>query len=83
VHHGNGETPEENKVQRQSTNWDPAQGEVPRPDTITEAVEHTQKGTALPKTQQAVERIRCRYLHPTNGQKQLSPAVKLGKAERS
>jgi hypothetical protein len=25
--------------------WDTAQGEVPRPDTITEAMEHSQKGT--------------------------------------
>jgi hypothetical protein len=25
--------------------WDPAQGEVPRPDTITEAMESSQKGT--------------------------------------
>jgi hypothetical protein len=25
--------------------WDPAQGVVPRPDTITEAMEHSQKGT--------------------------------------
>ena len=25
--------------------WDPAQGEVPKPDTITEAMEHSQKGT--------------------------------------
>jgi hypothetical protein len=24
--------------------WDPAQGEVPRPDTITEAMECSQKG---------------------------------------
>jgi hypothetical protein len=24
--------------------WDPAQGKVPRPDTITEAMEHSQKG---------------------------------------
>jgi hypothetical protein len=39
--------------------------------------------TALRKTQQAVERVRCRYLHPTNGQKQLTPVVELGKAERS
>jgi hypothetical protein len=36
--------------------------------------------TALQKTQQA--RVRCRYLHPTNGQKQLTPVVELGKAER-
>jgi hypothetical protein len=31
----------------------------------------------------AVERVRCRYLHPTNRQKQLTPVVELGKAERS
>jgi hypothetical protein len=24
--------------------WNPAQGEVPSPDTITEAMEHSQKG---------------------------------------
>jgi hypothetical protein len=35
------------------------------------------------KTQQAAERVRCRYLHPTNGQKQLTPVVELQKAERS
>jgi hypothetical protein len=35
--------------------------------------------TALQKTQQAAERVRCRYLHPTNGQKQLTPVVELGK----
>jgi hypothetical protein len=37
--------------------------------------------TALQKTQKAAERIRCRYLHSTNGQKQLTP-VELGKAEK-
>jgi hypothetical protein len=31
--------------------------------------------SALQKTQQAAERVRCRYLHPTNGQKLLSPVV--------
>jgi hypothetical protein len=36
--------------------------------------------TALQKTQQAIERVRCRYLHPTNGQKQLTPVVDLGKS---
>jgi hypothetical protein len=35
--------------------------------------------TALQKTQQAAERDRCRYLHPTNEQKQLTPVVELGK----
>ena len=31
--------------------------------------------TALRKTQQAAERVRCSYLHATNGQKQLTPVV--------
>jgi hypothetical protein len=35
--------------------------------------------TALQKTQQAAERVRSRYLYPTNGQKQLNPVVELGK----
>jgi hypothetical protein len=39
--------------------------------------------TALQKTKQAAERVRCRYLQLTNGQKQLAPVVELGKAERS
>jgi hypothetical protein len=38
--------------------------------------------TALQKTQQETERVRCIYLHPTNGQKQLTPVVELGNAER-
>jgi hypothetical protein len=38
---------------------------------------------ALQKTQQEAARVRCRYLHPTNGQKQLTPVVELEKAERS
>ena len=39
--------------------------------------------TAPQKTQQAAERVRCSYLHQTNGQKQLAPAVELGKAEEA
>ena len=35
--------------------------------------------TALQKIQQTAERFRCRYLHPTNGQKLLAPVVELGK----
>jgi hypothetical protein len=35
--------------------------------------------TVLRKTQQPAERVRCRYLHPTNGQKQLTPIVELWK----
>jgi hypothetical protein len=38
--------------------------------------------TVLRKTQQAAEKVRYRYLYPTNGQKQLTTAVELGKAER-
>jgi hypothetical protein len=32
------------------------------------------------KMQQAVERVNCRYLHPTRGQKLLTPVVELGKS---
>jgi hypothetical protein len=39
--------------------------------------------TALQNTQQAVERIRCRYLYPINEQKLLTPVVELEKAEGS
>jgi hypothetical protein len=39
--------------------------------------------TALLKTQQTAKRIRCRYWHPDNGQKLLTPVVELEKAERS
>jgi hypothetical protein len=44
------------------------------------------KGTimnTLRKTQQTAERIRCRYLHPTKGQRLMTPVVELGKAGRS
>jgi hypothetical protein len=39
--------------------------------------------TTLRKIQQAVETVKCRCLHPTNGQKQLIPVVELEKGERS
>jgi hypothetical protein len=38
--------------------------------------------TALWKTQKAAERVRCRYLHPTNGQKLLTLVVELGKGRK-
>jgi hypothetical protein len=38
--------------------------------------------TPLQKIQQAAERVRGRYLHPANGQKQLTPVVELGEAEK-
>jgi hypothetical protein len=64
------------------SNWDPAQGEAPRHDTITEAMEHSQKRTYHDcplNDQQAAGRVRCRYLYTTNRQKLLTPVVKLGK----
>jgi hypothetical protein len=36
--------------------------------------------TTLRKTQQAAERVTCSCLLPSNGQKQLTPVVELGKA---
>ena len=58
------------------TNWDPAQGEAPRPDTITDAYRQKPSMAALGEAQQSAERIRCRYLHPTNGEKLGNPVVK-------
>jgi len=34
--------------------------------------------TAFQKTQQAAERVRCRYVYPTIGQKLPTPLVELG-----
>ena len=36
--------------------------------------------TVLRNTQHAAERVRGRYLHPTNGQKLLTPVVVLGES---
>jgi hypothetical protein len=36
--------------------------------------------TALWEAQQAAERVRCRYLQPTNGQKPGTPVAELGKS---
>jgi hypothetical protein len=38
--------------------------------------------TGLRKTQQAAERVRCRYLHATNGQKMVTLVVELGKSRK-
>jgi hypothetical protein len=50
-------------------------------------MDYSQKGsppiiTALQKMQQTPERVRCRYLHPTNGQKLLILVVELEKGKR-
>jgi hypothetical protein len=39
-------------------NCGPAQGKVPRPDTIIDAVVHLQNGPIM-TAQQAAERVRC------------------------
>jgi aminoglycoside phosphotransferase len=49
---------------------------TPRLDTHTDAMVYLQTAAsmiALQKAQQAAERVRCRYLHPTNGQKLVTP----------
>ena len=50
--------------------------EVPKPDTITEAIGCSQKGTYQDCPPQAAERVRC----PTNGQKLLTLVVELGES---
>ena len=44
------------------------------------AYKHETSMTALQEAQQAAERLRCRYLHLTNGQKLGTPVVELGKS---
>jgi hypothetical protein len=61
--------------------WATAQGKVPRPDTITEAMECSQKGPSMTALNKQLNQMQI--LHPTNEQKQMTPVVELGKAERS
>jgi hypothetical protein len=62
--------------------WNPAQGEDLRPNLLRLWSAHKNGSimTALWKTQQAAERVRCIYLHPTIGQKLLTPVVELGES---
>ena len=80
---GNGEEPEE---KREAQSGIQLKGRSQGLTLLLRLCSAHKKGpsmTALQKTQQAAERVRCRYLHPTNGQKQLTPVVELGKDERS
>jgi hypothetical protein len=82
---GNGEVPEE-KIHRQAQSGIQLKGRCQaRPDTITEAMECSQKRIyhGFPPKGPTSSWVRCRYLHPTNGQKLLTRVVELGKAERS
>ena len=66
--------------------WDPAQGEAPRSDTITEAIECSQKGTYHDcplKDPTSSRKSQMQIFAPNNGQKQLTPVLELGKAERT
>ena len=80
---GNGEEPQEKKVQRQAQSGIELKGRS-QGLTLLLRLWRTHKKvsimTALRKTQQAAEKVRYKYLHPTNEQKQLTPVVELGKA---
>ena len=83
---GNGEEPEEKKVQWQAQTRIQLKGRSQGLTLLLRLWSAHKKGPSMTtpwKTQQAAERVRCRYLYPTNGQKHLTPVVELGKAERS
>jgi hypothetical protein len=75
---GNGEEPEKKKIQQQAQSGIKLKG---RPQGLTLLLRlwsTHKKGpimTAFQKTQQAAERVRGRYLYPTNGQKLLTHVV--------
>jgi hypothetical protein len=82
----NGERPEERKVQRQAQSGIQLKGRSQIVTLLLTLWSAHKKGsiiTALQKTQQATERVRSKYLDPTNFQKHLIPVFELGKAERS
>ena len=66
-----------------SPNRDLAQGEAARTDTNTNPMVCLKTGTYHDwslKGKKPAERVRCRYLHPTNGQKLVTPVVELRKS---
>jgi hypothetical protein len=70
----NGEEPEEKKVQWQAQSGIQLKGRSQGLTLLLMLWSTHKKGsimTALQKTQQAAERVRCRYLNPSNGQKKL------------
>ena len=65
------------------TKWDSIQGRPLGLTVLLRLWSAYKKGpimTALRKTQQAAERVRCRYLHPSDGQKLLTLEVELGES---
>ena len=77
---------EKNLRKRRSSdrpNWDPTQGKAQGLTLLLRiccAYKNRPIMTALGKFQQAAERVRDRYLQPTNGQKLLTPMVELGES---
>jgi hypothetical protein len=68
----NGKEPEEKKVQLQAQSGIQLKGRSQGLTLILKLRNAHKKRpvmTSLPKIQQAAERVRCRYLHPTNGEK--------------
>jgi hypothetical protein len=82
---GNGEETEEKKVQQQVQCGIQLKRRSQVLALLLSLWRAHKKGPSMitfQKMQQAAKRVRCRYLYPTNGQKQLT-LVELGKAERS
>ena len=83
---GNGKESKEKKVQWQAQSGMQLKG---RSQDLTlllrlwSAHKKEPSMTVPRKTQQAAERVKCSFLHPTNVQKQLTPVVELGEAGRS
>jgi hypothetical protein len=79
----NGKKPEEKEVQQQSQTAIHLKGMLQVMTLFLRLWSAHKKGpimTALRKTKQADERIRCRYYQSTNGKKLLTPVVELGKS---
>jgi hypothetical protein len=73
------------RVSSDRPRWDTVQGDIPSLTLLLRQLSTHRKVpsmTLVQKTQQAAERVRCRYLHLTNGQKLLIPVVGLGKGRK-
>jgi hypothetical protein len=72
----------ERSLRKRRSRNSPKVGSSSRPETITEAMERSIKGTyhdCLQKDPTGNWRVKYRYLHPINEQKVLTPVVELGK----
>jgi hypothetical protein len=79
----NQEETEEKEVQRQAQSGNQHKGRSQGLKQLLRLWNTHIKGsimTAIRKTQKTAERVMCRYLHPTNGQKLLTTVVEVGKS---